>query len=90
MQQFLGLQAAAHVGTLQRRGDVPDFAEAGIALTGAEVGSSAGLIQHQLHILQIGNRPHPAAGFLALEAASTLGQHIQNPVEFQLQKGFFI
>ena len=89
-QQLYRLQAAAPVCPLQRRGTVGHVPEDGVALPGTQVGGSSGLIQHQLHFLQVGRRPQRQAGFLAALAAGTFGKKLQNLIEFQFSQRFFV
>ena len=89
-QQLHGLQAAAPVCPLQRRGTVGHVPENGVALPGTQVGGRGGLIQHQLHFLQVRRRLQRQAGFLAALAAGTFGKKLQNLIEFQFSQRFFV
>ena len=60
-QQLHRLQRTAPLRPFQRCGYIDHTGKRGVSLPGAKVGSGGGLIQQQLHLLQIGDGTQPQA-----------------------------
>ena len=89
-QQFAGRQAAAAAGPVQAGAHVPDAAQAGRAFEGNQFTGGGGLFLKTAHFLGVGLRFQVAASFLGRVADGLGRQKVQNAVQFQFRKGFFV
>ena len=89
-QQFAGRQAAAAAGPVQAGAHVPDAAQAGRAFEGNQFTGGGGLFLKAAHFLGVGLRFQVAASFLGCVADGLGRQKVQNAVQFQFRKGFFV
>ena len=89
-QKLCRLQAAASVSTFQRCADITHPTESGVSLLCTQKGSCCSLLQQRFHLFQAGAWKDMQTGFFRLFAASTFGKKLQNLVQFQFGKRFFI